>query len=99
MITNRNRQYFAGRKTRNAQPMAKKEDVQKSNDNKIDQDFPGFPYGHSKENIINPLNEKDKKVAGTHYKDGEKINYNSSIDESSSDASDGAFDAAEKVKE
>jgi hypothetical protein len=99
MITNRNRQYFAGRKQRNAQPIKRKEDVQKSNDNKIDQDFPGFPHGHSKENIINPINEKDKRTADVYHQDGEKTNPDPAIDESFSDASGGAFEATERVKE
>ncbi|HTI08679.1 MAG TPA: hypothetical protein VL832_08985 [Puia sp.] len=34
------------------QPIKKKEDVQRSNDEHIDQDFPGFPHHPSKENTI-----------------------------------------------
>lgn len=99
MSTKRNKQYFAERKRRDAAPIKTKEEVQRSNDNKIDQDFPGFPHGHSKENIINPSTEKDKKTADIHHKDGEKMNYNAAIDESASDASGGAFDATEQVRE
>ncbi|HTJ11015.1 MAG TPA: hypothetical protein VL547_03290 [Dinghuibacter sp.] len=33
-------------------PMTKKEDVASSNDPKIDQDFPGFPHGTAREEII-----------------------------------------------
>ena len=72
MRTNRNRQYFAAKKNSPNHPILKKEEVQQSNDNKIDQDFPGFPFGQSKENIINPITEKDKKIADVNNKDGEK---------------------------
>ncbi|MES2851144.1 MAG: hypothetical protein V4685_18985 [Bacteroidota bacterium] len=72
MITNRNRQYFAKQKNSANQPITKKEEVQQSNDNKIDQDFPGFPHGQAKENIINPVTDKDKKTAAVNNKDGEK---------------------------
>jgi hypothetical protein len=34
------------------QPMTKKEDVESSNDQKIDQDFPGYPHGNAREGII-----------------------------------------------
>ena len=34
------------------QPIQKKEDVQTSNDEHIDQDFPGFPHHPSKETTI-----------------------------------------------
>ena len=33
-------------------PITNKEDVQRSNDEHIDQDFPGFPHPPAKENII-----------------------------------------------
>jgi len=33
-------------------PIKKKEDVPKSKDERIDQDFPGFPHPPSKESII-----------------------------------------------
>ncbi len=48
--------------------------VQDSNDNKIDQDFSGFPNGHSTENIINPKTDAEKMTADVGHKDGEKMN-------------------------
>ena len=41
-----------------------KGDVKKSNDEHIDQDFPGFPGHPAKENIINPKTDEDRTVAG-----------------------------------
>ena len=72
--------------------------VKSSNDNKIDQDFPGFPHGHAKENIINPKTNTEKKIADVNNKDGEKRN-RKEIDESRSDGSGGAFNATEEVRE
>ncbi len=37
---------------RATQPIRRKEEVQRSNDEHIDQDFPGYPHHPSKENII-----------------------------------------------
>lgn len=48
----------------NNEPIQKKVDVQKSNDEHIDQDFPGFPNHPAKENIINPKTEEDRTAAG-----------------------------------
>lgn len=45
------------------QPM-KKEDVPQSNDEHIDEDFPGFPHAPAKESIINPKNKTEKATAG-----------------------------------
>lgn len=72
--------------------------VKTTNDNKIDQDYPGFPHGHSNENIINPKSRKDKKTADINNEDGEKMN-RKEIDEARSDGSGGAFSATEEVKE
>jgi hypothetical protein len=49
-----------------------KVDIQKNPDPKIDQDFPGYPYGHSSENIINPSSGSEKKIADINNQDGEK---------------------------
>lgn len=45
-------------------PIKKKEEVQANPDNRIDQDFPGFPHAPAKEHIINPKTEEQKKTAG-----------------------------------
>jgi hypothetical protein len=99
MKTNRNSKYFASQKTRQPAPITKHIEVKNSNDNKIDQDFPGFPHGQAKENIINPKTANDKKVADVNNKDGEKRNYDKRIDEAASDGSGGAFDATEEVRD
>ncbi len=79
-------------------PIKKQEEVYQHPDNKIDQDFPGFPHGQSKENLINPVSHKDKKTAAVQTTDGEKMNQHS-IDEIQSDASGTAFDRTETVQE
>ena len=45
-------------------PIKEKEDVARNPDQKIDQDFPGYPHGTSKESWINPKNQQDKKAVG-----------------------------------
>lgn len=97
MNTTRSKIYFANKKTN---PIQNKEAVQQSNDNKIDQDFPGFPHGQAKENIINPKTAADKETADIGNMDGEKrstqfLNTN----EAASDGSGNAFTATEEVKE
>jgi len=74
-----------------------KEIVRSSNDNKIDQDYPGFPHGHSNEDIINPKSKEDQQTADVDNKDGEKM-HREEIDEAKSDGSGGAFHATEEVK-
>ena len=43
-------------------PIKAKEQVQQSNDEKIDQDFPGFPHGQATENIIKTKKDLPTKV-------------------------------------
>lgn len=73
-------------------PITKKEDVQQSNDEGIDQDFKGFPHAPAKEEIINPKTKEEKAIANV-----EKNTQNSTVDEASSDGSGGAFDATENM--
>ena len=40
------------RKEESTNPIKNKDDVQQSNDEHIDQDFPGFPHHPSKKNVI-----------------------------------------------
>jgi hypothetical protein len=54
------------------QPLTKKEQVEKSNDKHIDEDFEGFPHSPAKENIINPKTSAEKKVAGTENANNKK---------------------------
>ena len=81
-----------------AEPNISKKEVYNSTDSKMDQDFPGFPYGQSNENIITPATPTEMKVAAVDKTDGEKMN-KEQIDEAASDASAGAFNATETVKE
>lgn len=71
MGNKRSRQYFQKQKGI-AQPIRKKEDVQKNPDNRIDEDFPGFPHAPAKEEIINPKTRQQKETADVDNKDGEK---------------------------
>ena len=91
---------------KNTDPMKNKEDVKNSSDNKIDQDFKGFPDGQAKENLINPKSEEDKKTAAVNIKDGEKVNKaqkevdeNEEVDEEESDGSGGAFEGTESMRD
>jgi hypothetical protein len=85
-------------KQQNTKPIISKQEVHNHTDSKIDQDFPGFPYGLSKEDIITPVSPIEKKVAAVDNKDGEKMNAEQ-INEAASDASGSAFEATEQVKE
>lgn len=81
-------------------PLINKEDIPKSTDNKIDQDFKGFPHGTATENIINPKTKQQKKVAAVNITDGEKVNKNAGEkDEQESDGSGGAFDGTENMRD
>jgi hypothetical protein len=51
-------------------PMQKKQDVDASNDDHIDQDFPGYPHHPARENIINPKTRKDQMAADTDKHNG-----------------------------
>ena len=62
MNNKRSRQYFQKQKGA-THPIRKKEDVQKNPDNRIDQDFPGFPHAPAKEELINPETKQDEKTA------------------------------------
>jgi hypothetical protein len=76
------------------EPITKK-DIPTNPDAKIDQDFPGYPHGAGKEEVIKPKNKKDHDTADTDNKDGEKINYKSD-DEPEDDGSANAFERAEE---
>lgn len=81
-------------------PIKEHEEVADNPDNKIDQDFKGFPHGTASEKLINPESEEDKKVAAVNTTDGEKINKdNGNTDEQESDGSGGAFSATENMEE
>jgi hypothetical protein len=68
-----------------------KEEVQKSNDEHIDQDFEGYPHSPASDNIINPKSAGDKITAGV--KGGENITHEAK--EIESDGSANAFERTE----
>ncbi|TMI72051.1 MAG: hypothetical protein E6H09_11015 [Bacteroidetes bacterium] len=75
------------------QAIRKKDDVRKNPDNKIDQDFTGYPHGPAKEEIIRPRSRRQKETAAMGNKDGEKRSYHKAeIDEQESDGSANAFE-------
>ena len=76
-------------------PLIDKKDIPLNSDNKIDQDFTGFPHGNATEKLITPKTDLEKKVAGVDITDGEKVN--KSVDEAQSDGSGGAFEATENM--
>lgn len=79
-------------------PLVDKKDIPTNPDNKIDEDFPGFPHGNATEKLITPKTDLEKKVAGVNITDGEKINKDAGeTDEAQSDASGGAFEATENM--
>ena len=79
-------------KKEHTDPITEKHEVQQSNDERIDQDFKGFPHAPAKEEVINPKTEKDKLTANV-----EKNTQQKKVEESLSDGSGSAFDATEKV--
>jgi hypothetical protein len=94
MKNKRSTDYFARKK---ANPISDKEDIAKNPDNKIDQDFPGYPNGQAKKETIKPNTGTQKKMAGLNQKDGEKkdrkeYKNKAETDEQDSDGSANAFD-------
>jgi len=74
-------------------PIKNKEEIKQNPDNKIDQDFNGYPSGPAKDETIRPETENEKSTADLHNKDGEKRVYkNNETDEQDSDGSANAFD-------
>lgn len=79
--------------SKKSEPIKNKEDIAKHPDNKIDQDFKGYPHGNAKEEIIKPETDEEKKIADIDNKDGEKRVYKKNeTDEQDSDGSANAFD-------
>lgn len=74
-------------------PITTKEEVQQSNDERIDQDFKGFPHAPAKEEHINPKTKEEKVAANV-----EKNTQTSGVEEFSSDGSGAAFDATENTE-
>src|SRR5687768_12428010 len=77
-------------------PIREKDEVKNNPDNKIDQDYPGYPHAPAKEEIIKPGNTEQEKIADIHEKDGEKRNYPTEKEENETD--DGSADAFERTE-
>ena len=85
---------------KDSNPLTDKKDIQRNSDNKIDQDFPGFPHGNATEKLITPKTDIEKKVAAVNITDGEKINKpGAETDEAKSDGSGGAFEGTENMRD
>ena len=56
-------------------PISKKEEIAENPDNKIDEDFKGYPHGTAKDETITPKSRQQKKIADMNNKDGEKRIY------------------------
>jgi hypothetical protein len=79
-----------------------KQEIASHSDQKIDEDFKGYPGNPAKESVIKPKTATEKKTAQVDVKDGEKMKDTSGkkgIDEQESDGSGGAFGGTEDVKE
>mgnify|MGYP000638999030 CR=1 FL=1 len=74
-------------------PIDKKEEVQKTKDEHIDQDFPGYPNSPSREKTINPETKKDRANARLIKKEKNK---EEDDDEQNSDGSANAFGESEQ---
>jgi len=73
-------------------PIKNKEEIRQNPDNKIDQDFKGYPAGPAKDETIKPQTKEEKKIADLDNKDGEKRIYKKNeTDEQDSDGSANAF--------
>jgi hypothetical protein len=81
-------------KNKGTSPIRKKEEIRKNPDNKIDEDFKGYPNGPAKDETIHPKTKEEKETADTDNKDGEKRSYKKRAvtDEQDSDGSANAFD-------
>ncbi len=71
-------------------PIRKKEEIQQNPDQKIDEDFKGYPHGPANDETIKPKTKNEKETADVDNKDGEK-RFNE-IDEQDSDGSANAFE-------
>lgn len=88
---------FHKNKANPAEPIRDKEEVAQNPDNKIDQDFPGYPHEPASEKTIRPQSKEDHLTAGTIKKNGgsTKNRKNNTQSEMDSDGSANAFDRTE----
>ncbi|HEV7781022.1 MAG TPA: hypothetical protein VGO58_07130 [Chitinophagaceae bacterium] len=77
-------------------PITRKEEIARHPDNKIDEDFKGYPNGPAKDRVIKPVTSEEEKTAGLDNKDGEKRiiqpDERKGLDEQESDGSANAFE-------
>ena len=78
-----------GKTQKKTDPIDKKEEVQQTKDEHIDQDFPGYPHSPSREKTINPATKEDKANARLIKKENHRD------DEQNSDGSANAFGESE----
>src|SRR5690348_12552732 len=84
-------------------PIEQKEEVQKSNDMHIDQDFEGYPHTPASENLINPKTRQDKLTAEAKGGENisqrtEEVNQNVVADNNEEIDSDGSANAFERTE-
>ena len=76
--------------------MNRKEEIARHPDQKIDEDFKGYPSGPAKDETIKPATEQHEKTADVENTDGEKRiirpDQRKGLDEQGSDGSANAFD-------
>lgn len=76
-------------------PIRNKEEIATNPDNKIDQDFKGYPHGPAQDETITPRTDEQKETADIDNKDGEKRTpkrKEPAGDEQQSDGSASAFE-------
>lgn len=106
MQNKRLRKYLLQKKS-DKNELSKKQGSGSNSDKRTNQDFPGYPHSPSKEEMINPKTNDEKKVAALYTKDGEKVidppakkkALNKEIDEIDSDGSANAFEGTENVRD
>lgn len=52
------------KKRHNPSPIRKKEEIPANPDNRIDQDYPGYPGGNARDELISPRSLRKKSLKG-----------------------------------
>jgi hypothetical protein len=77
-------------------PITRKEEIAGNADNKIDEDFKGYPNGPANDQTIQPATPEEGKTADLDNRDGEKRiiqpDERKGLDEQESDGSANAFE-------
>lgn len=84
-------------RTKTTSPIRHRHEIQQNPDNKIDQDFPGYPHAPSSEKNIRPATKEEKLVAGTLKKE-RTTNKNRKINSQPEIESDGSADAFSRTE-